>query len=78
MSKTIENTDKLLKFIDEKYKLNELDNDSLLQLIELVGGYLNLKSITKYAADNNMSYNGVKNHRKVKELFGVKFVIDND
>lgn len=32
----------------------------------------------KYAKDNNMSYNGVKNHREVKNILGVKFVINND
>jgi len=78
MSKTIENTKKLRAFISEKYENKELDNDSLVQLIELAGGYLNLKTISNYAKSNGKSYNGVKNHRKIVKLFGTKFVIDNE
>jgi hypothetical protein len=78
MPKTIDNTNKLLKFIDEKYQKNELDNDSLVQLIEHAGSYLNLKTIPKYCKEKRMSYNGVKKHRNVKVLFDVKFVIDNE
>jgi hypothetical protein len=78
MSKTAENTSKLLKFVAEKFEKNELDNDSLLELIELCGNYLNIQSITDYAKANKMSYNGVKNHRQIVEIFKQKFVIDND
>ena len=55
-----------------------LSNDDLVQIIEHVGGYLNLKTPSAYAKAKGLSYNGVKNHRKCVELFGVKFVIDND
>jgi hypothetical protein len=78
MSQTTENTTKLLKFVAEKFEKNELDNDSLLQLIELCGNYLNIQSIADYSKANGMSYNGVKNHRQVIEIFKQKFVIDND
>jgi hypothetical protein len=53
-------------------------NDGLVQLIESAGNFLNLKTIPDYANKNNLSYNGVKNNRTIKELFNVKFVIDND
>lgn len=36
------------------------------------------KTISQYAKDNNKSYNGIKNHRKIITLFGVKFVLDNE
>lgn len=67
-------------------KLNELgesiqngkwSNDGLVQLIELSAGFLNLKTIPKYAKDSGISYNGAKKHREVKEIIGVKFIIDN-
>lgn len=64
-------------------KLNEsiLDgkwsNESLVQLIELAGGYLNLKTIPEYAKENKKSYNGVKKFREIRSIFNVKFVIDN-
>jgi hypothetical protein len=53
-------------------------NVGLLQLIELAGGYLNLKTIPRYTEITGMSYNGVKNHRNIKKVFGVKMVIDNE
>lgn len=54
-----------------------VSNDFLLQLIELGGNYLNIATIADYAKKHNMSYNGVKNNREIKEIFNVKFVIDN-
>jgi hypothetical protein len=75
--KTTENTNKLLKFIAEKFESDEIDNESLVQIIELCGGYLNLQTIADYAKNNNLSYNGVKKCRKIKTLFNTKFVIDN-
>ena len=78
MTKIIENTDKLLKFVSEKFENSELNNDSMVQLIELCGMYLNLKTIPKYAKENNMSYNGTKKFRTIKEILKIKFVIDND
>lgn len=65
---------RLYKFVSE----NDVSNDFLVQIIELSGMFLNLKTISDYARDNKMSYNGVKKHRNVKEIFNVKFVIDND
>jgi hypothetical protein len=74
---SIENTNKIKEFIYNKFVNDELNNDSLVQIIELSGMLLNLKSISNYAKDNNLSYNGVKNHRNIVELFGNKFVLDN-
>lgn len=75
---TAENTNKLLNFVAEKFETGQLENQSLVQLIELCGNYLNLCTIAEYAKANKMSYNGVKNHRKIVTLFNQKFVIDND
>jgi hypothetical protein len=75
--KTIENTNKTLDFIMHKYMQNELDDDSLVQIIELCGKMLDLKSIAKCALDNKKSYNGIKKTRKIVNLLGNKWVIDN-
>ena len=75
---TVENTAKLINFVAKNYEADNLDNDSLVQLIELASGYLNLKTIAKYAKDNGMSYNGVKNYRRQIKIANVKFIIDND
>lgn len=81
MSQTLtikEKNDKLKTFIFQKFQDGELDNDTLVQLISQAGNYLNLKTIPDYAKDNGLSYNGVKNNRKTIDLFGVRFVIDNE
>jgi hypothetical protein len=62
----------------EKSILNgQWNNESLIQLIELAGEYLNLQTISKYAKNHNLSYNGVKHNRHIRNIFNVKFVIDN-
>lgn len=70
---------------DEKLMLSRLEkrihtkgasSSFLVQLFELSGLYLNASTISNYAKENNMSYNGVKKFRNIKTLFGVKFVID--
>ena len=78
MNKTVDNTKKLIQFIASKYEAGELDDDSLVQIIELSAKYLNLKTISKYAKSNNMSYNGAKKFRKSINIAGVKMIIDND
>ena len=55
-----------------------LNNNDLVQIIEHIGGYLNLKTRAGYAKENNLSYNGAKKFRNNIELFGVKFIIDNE
>lgn len=72
-----EKNEKLKTFIFQKFQDGELDNSTLVQLIELAGQFLNLKTIPDYAKANNMSYNGVKHNRNVIELFNTKFIIDN-
>ena len=76
--KTIEKTDKIKEFIYNKFVNNDLNNDSLVQIIELSGMLLNIQTISDYAKENNMSYNGVKNHRQIITLFNNKYVIDNE
>lgn len=55
----------------------ELSNHDLVQIIEHCGAFLNLKTRSAYAKENNMSYNGVKKHRTNVRLFGATFIIDN-
>lgn len=68
---------KICEHLSERIESGELNNTDLVQIIEHIGGYLNLQTISKYAKENNMSYNGVKHFRNIFEIFGVKFVIDN-
>ena len=77
MSKLNKHNEKIQEYISKVMYKGELENESLVQIIELCGGFLNIKSIPQYAKDNNKSYNGVKKFRNIVEIFGCKFVIDN-
>jgi len=70
--------EKLNDFLDSKMYEGDFTNDDLVQFIESAGKYLNLQTLPNYAKENNMSYNGVKKFREIREIFGVKFVIDNE
>jgi len=69
--------EKILNRLSELIETNQLNNADLVHIIEHVGSYLNLETISDYAKKNNLSYNGVKKCRKIIKLFNVKFVIDN-
>jgi hypothetical protein len=77
-TKIQENTKKLIQFVSTKFESGELDNNSLVELFKQTAIYLNLQTISDYARDHKMSYEGVKKFRRIEELYGVKFVIDND
>jgi hypothetical protein len=77
-AKIQENTQKLIEFVGRKFEAGELDNDSLVELFKHCGMYLNLRTIPEYAKQMGMSYEGVKKFRKIEEIYGVKFVIDNE
>ena len=54
----------------------EFTKQELVQVIELAAHKLGLKTISNYSRDNNISYNGAKNHREHIEINGVKFVCE--
>lgn len=57
----------------------EATNEDLIQEIELLGSYLNLKTIAAKGKEIGKDYNIVKQSAMKKVvLFGVKFVIDNE
>jgi hypothetical protein len=72
-----QNTTKLIEFISRKFETGELDNNSLVEVFKASGRYLNLQTISDYARDHKMSYEGVKKFRKIETIYNVKFVIDN-
>ena len=78
---TLENTNKLLNFVANKFQTGKLNNESLVKLIKLSGAFLNLQTIPDYAKENKMSYMGAKKetkNRKIIKIFNVKFIIDNN
>ena len=79
--KTLEITDKgkkLCDFVTEKTMQGELTNNDLVQLIEVAGAFLNLQTISDYAKENNLSYNGAKHFRETVVIFNTRFIIDNE
>lgn len=67
-----------LKKLGESIQSGKWSNEGLVQLIELAGDYLNLQTIPDYANAHKLSYNGVKKTRTIREIKGIKFVIDNN
>ena len=67
----------VLNRLSELISNGEIDNKGLVQIIELAGGFLNLKTRSAYSKENNISYNGAKKFRENINLFGVTFIIDN-
>lgn len=66
-----------LNKLGESIQYGKWSNEGLVQLIELVGSFLNLQTIPDYCKSNNITYNGVKKSRNIQRIFNVKFVIDN-
>lgn len=77
-TKIQENTSKLIDFVSRKFESGELNNNSLVELFKQTGKYLNPQTISDYARDHKMSYEGVRKGRRVEEIHGVRFVIDNE
>lgn len=69
---------KVINRLGDMVQKNELSNECLVKIIEELGGFLNLKTISYYHKTNPISYNGAKNYRKKVILFNVKFIIDNE
>ena len=56
----------------------ELNNNDLVQIIEHVGRILNLQTLSSYAKQERISYNGAKKRNlKTVCLNGVDLIIDN-
>jgi len=71
-------TSTICEHMQKQFESGNLNNNNLVQIIEHIGGLLNLQTISDYAKENSMSYNGVKKFRCIKNIFGCKFVIDNE
>lgn len=69
---------KSLEKLQESFIEGRISTDCLVQIIEQCGSFLNLKTISNYAKENGISYNGAKKFRKNIQLFGTKFILDND
>jgi hypothetical protein len=62
---------------------NSVHNSEIVKTIEIAGNYLNAKTISSWAKEKGIDYTNAKYRIKrdrleTFELWGVKFVIDND
>lgn len=76
--KTSELGEKILRNIHIGMEKGLLNNDDLLQFIEDAGMYLNLMTLPAYAKYRGISYNAAKSNKNKVQLFGVKFIAEND
>ncbi len=75
-------TEVIKQHLADRVQKSELDNASIVSIIDLLGSYLNAKTISDYAKDEKLTYNGVlvrigTGKLKTFELFKTKYVIDN-
>jgi Na+/phosphate symporter len=76
-------TKTIKEHLSKRVQNNELNNESIIELIDLLGTYLNAETISDYAKRNNLTYNGAlvrigSGKLKTFTLFKTKFVIEND
>jgi hypothetical protein len=57
---------------------SKLSNDDLVEIIKHAGAYGNIMSVKDYSKENNISVQAVYRYRNVVDLWGFKFVMEND
>lgn len=69
----------VLNRIGQLVQEGKLSNDFLVENFKLSGNFLNIKTKSNYKREAGISYPGVKptKTRRIEDMFGVKFVIDN-
>jgi hypothetical protein len=75
--------DKIISHLNTRLHNCELSNKDIIAIIELVGSYGNCCTISDYAKREGISYNGAldrisKDVVQIVNIFGVKFVINNE
>ena len=62
----LENTEKIIKFIDDKYKIDDIDDDSLVSILVHVFDLLQLQSISENAKELGKTPRGIREFSKNK------------
>lgn len=61
------------------FESGHISNAQLVQIIEQSAQYLNLQTLSEYAKDQGISYNGAKKRNiQTVEIGCIKFVLSND
>lgn len=78
MSNT-ENTEKIIKFIDDKYKIQDLNDDSLVSIAIHVFDLLQLQSISENAKSLGKTDRGIRKFSKdIVNINQFQFVKNNE
>jgi hypothetical protein len=60
----IENTTKIIKFIDDKYKIDDIDDNSLVSILVHIFDLLQLQSISENAKELGKTDRGIRKFSK--------------
>lgn len=56
-----------------------IETPDLVQIFEVIGNdYLNCQTLSNYARNKGISYNGAKLQKNITKINGTKFIIDNE
>lgn len=66
----------ILNRLEELVFTGQISKHCMVQIIERLGAYLNLETISNCARREGKSYNGILKTRKPIKVFGVKFVTE--
>jgi predicted transcriptional regulator len=76
---TFENTDKIIKFIDDKYKIKDLNDDSLVSIAIHIFDLLNLQTVSENAKSLGKTDRGVRKFSKnIIKINQFTFVKNNE
>jgi hypothetical protein len=64
-------TDRLFKLMHE----GKIEKADLVQIFEHTASILNARTLSNYARDNGISYNGAKLQKEMAVINGIKFII---
>lgn len=67
----------IIQRIGEGVQNGSISNTAIVQIIELTGMFLNIKTISDYAKSKGISYQAARKHKQVN-IFNVKFIIENE
>jgi hypothetical protein len=67
-----------LRNVEELYYKGNLSNAYLVSLLKLIVSLLQLKRVSKYAKDNNITSQGARKFRETIKLCNYTLIIDND
>ena len=74
-----ENTTKIIKFIDDKYKINDIDDDGLVSILVHIFDLLQLQSISENAKELGKTDIGIRRFSKqIVNINQFTFVKNNE